>query len=65
MPQLKTKSKTTRIETAKNPTDQKTIQETAYYRWLEKGASHGADWEDWFWAEHQMEKNIFDRDAEP
>ncbi|HXL72267.1 MAG TPA: DUF2934 domain-containing protein [bacterium] len=41
------------------------IQEAAYHRWLARGAFHGMDLDDWFWAQKELERNVFERDAEP
>ncbi|HTA75875.1 MAG TPA: hypothetical protein VK791_01820 [bacterium] len=40
------------------------LLETAYDRWLERGPFYEIDLEDWNWADHDAERNIFDRDAE-
>lgn len=35
--------------------------ESAYSKWLYRGASHGADNGDWLEAEQEMLKNVFER----
>ena len=42
----------------------KVIEESAYFRWLNRGASHGADLEDWIEAEQEVLKNVYERDRE-
>jgi hypothetical protein len=37
---------------------------SAYFKWLYRGASHGADIEDCLEAEQDMLKNAFERDPE-
>ncbi len=40
----------------------KSDSESAYFNWLYRGASHGADNGDWLEAEQEMLKNAFERD---
>jgi hypothetical protein len=42
----------------------KAVEESAYFRWLNRGASHGADLEDWLSAEQEVLKNVYERDRE-
>lgn len=42
----------------------KMIAESAYDRWLRRGASHGADLDDWLEAEQEILKNAYERDRE-
>ena len=47
-----------------NEKTRKAIEESAYYRWLNRGANHGLDVDDWLEAEQQVMQNVFDRDPE-
>jgi hypothetical protein len=42
----------------------KLVPESDYSKWLNRGASDGADIEDWQDAEQEMLKNVFERDSE-
>ena len=49
------------------PQDEKTrkmIEETAYYRWLNRGGGNGLDVDDWLEAEKEAAQNVFDYDPE-
>ena len=40
------------------------VEEAAYFHWLDRGGSHGRDIEDWLDSEEVMAQNVFDRDPE-
>ena len=42
----------------------KTLEESAYFRWLARNREHGKDLDDWLDAEQEMMENIFDHDVE-
>ena len=61
------KTKVHKKHLLKHPVDEKTrnaIEETAYYRWLNRNADHGLDVDDWLEAEQEVMQNVYDRDPE-
>lgn len=61
------KTKIQKKHRPKTPIDEKTrkaIEETAYFRWLNRNANHGLDVDDWLEAEQEVMQNVYDRDPE-
>jgi hypothetical protein len=61
------KDKNAKKKTSKVQIDEKTrkaIEESAYFRWLNRNANHGLDVDDWLEAEQEVIQNVFDRDPE-
>ena len=44
--------------------NRRSVEESAYYRWLDRGGAHGRDVDDWLDSEEAMAQNVFDRDPE-
>ena len=44
--------------------NRRSVEEAAYYRWLDRGGGHGGHVEDWLESEQIVAQNVFDRDPE-
>ncbi len=52
------------VSSAASAEKRRSVEEAAYYRWLNRGSGHGRDFNDWLDAEEDIAENIFDRDPE-
>jgi hypothetical protein len=52
------------LKTMTGGQEKKTVEEAAYFRWLDRNQEHGKDLDDWLDAEQELMENIFERDAE-